>query len=59
MSNAFLFYESVMRNGSVGLMQEGSYGARLHGGGVALSNKASHCLTAELYPFSSVIWDRM
>lgn len=41
MSNAFLFYESLIRNGSLGLLEEGAIAAGLHKRDKTMFNKGN------------------
>lgn len=55
MSKAFLFYESVIRNGSVGLLEEGAAEPGCTKETGLCSIKGTECLTAGIYQFSSSV----
>lgn len=59
MSKAFLFYESVIRNGSLGLLEEGATERGCTKETRPCSIKGTECLAVGIYQFNSVIGDRM
>ncbi len=59
MSKAFLFYESVIRNGSLGLLEEGATERGCTKETRPCSIKGTECLTVGINQFNSVIGDRV